>query len=152
MALFLDGKSEKSFFGVRMNKEEIKDNLHYGWSWKDAVLNAEATGMKVYRSTDTLLLLDLDDSESLFKYESMFPLLEKQFELVELNRWHSKSGIGWHVILLCSPQNMLTRITLQAVLGSDIKREALALLMHRDGIENCSWLFKPKVEKEVCPF
>lgn len=116
---------------------------NYAWNYNEAIDSAKDNGFSVIQSRDTLLLLDLDSDANLEHYERYLPLVAQRFELMEVSRWRSQSGKHWHVVLSCKGLTMPVRIALQAVLGSDLKREALAISMDHDGIKDCSWLFKP---------
>jgi hypothetical protein len=116
----------------------------YDWKYTQAIDEFKATGGTVIQSKPNLILLDLDDEASVVHYETHLPLIQERFNLLELSRYKSQSGIGTHVILHSDTLEFLQRILIQSVLGSDRKREALALLMFNDGIKNPSWLFRPK--------
>lgn len=122
------------------NQEQV-----YDWNIDNAVDNAEASGFTVIQSETGILLLDLDDTESKRHYDRTIKTIAEYFGIMELERWRSKSGEGWHIKLACSSGlDFIHRVALQACLGSDRKREGLALMMHKDGLVNPSWLFKPK--------
>lgn len=122
----------------------------YDWNYKDAIQIAEDNDFLVLQSRPGLLLLDLDNPEALAHYETHLPLVARDFDLLEVSRYTSQSGKGTHIVLSCAPiKDMNLRIALQAVLGSDRKREALALRMAKQGIENPSWLFRPPQDQET---
>ena len=118
--------------------------MSYRWNIDIACERAEKDGMSVIRSTQTTLLLDLDDKVAVQTLEIMAPKLSALFSLVEQERWPSKSGIGVHVVLSCCEMKFPERVALQAALGSDRLREALAIAMFLDGKMEPSVLFKPR--------
>ena len=87
--------------------------------------------------------MDLDDEQALKTYEKVLPIVTELFELKELDRWKSKSGVGIHVVLQCKPLSFVKRVAIQAALGSDPIRECLAISMEIDGLIEPSVLFKP---------
>lgn len=115
----------------------------YSSDFEQACELAEQEGFEVIRSSPTTLLLDLDDG--MHKYNEMRGMAKSLYGFVETARWWSKSGDGRHVVLTSTMElTMPERLLLQAALGSDPKREMLGLRLHREGVENCSVLFKPK--------
>ena len=121
-------------------------DLEYGWSIEDNIIVAAGKGFEVIRASPSRLLLDLDDAASLARYQSMKPIVASHWAISEVGRWHSKSGRGFHVEIACDIPCFLTRVALQLALGSDPKREALAVAMFLDGIPEPSCLFKPRQE------
>lgn len=118
--------------------------------WSDAYMRqqAEKKGCTVEIATDLELMIDIDSEEA-------FAFFEQQMEvLVSLETIHfdhyivraSKSGLPKrHVtVFLVEPIDMTTRILLQAVLGSDRKRELLAFTGLLRGQENPVVFFRPK--------
>lgn len=101
-------------------------------------------------ATDTTLQLDLDGSASLDTFKRQLVLLE---DLGIISVWakveqlQSKSG-NWHVILhLDAPLPIERRILLQALLGSDLKREALCLAGFLSGTQpQPILLFRPRTD------
>ena len=119
------------------------ENLKYTWNIEQKIVEAQLDGFEPIRSNSTRLLLDLDDNESLETYERVLPRLQEIFDIEETDRWLSKSGKHTHIILQCQPLSFDTRVIIQTALGSDPVRECLASLMHKDGFEEPSVLFKP---------
>lgn len=116
----------------------------YEWEIEAAIECAEKDGFTVIRSTETTLLLDLDDGQSIDRYRKISKSIGALFGLKESSRWLSKSKVGTHVVVNCKPMGFLERVALQAVLGSDPIREALAVGMYLDGHKDPSVLFQPK--------
>jgi hypothetical protein len=113
----------------------------------------EEAGFEVIFGDPKHLLLDLDTDRDLNSYDNRSDDLLRMFGHFEIERYTSKSGRGWHVIVrLDEPiPNVLERIALQAALGSDPKREALSILRVRNGIAEPIRLFKPKTPVERKP-
>lgn len=123
-------------------------DTEYGWSIEDDIIVAKGRGFEVVRANPNRLLLDLDDAASLARYQSMKPIVASHWAIAEVDKWHSKSGRGFHVEIACDIPCFLTRIALQLALGSDPKRETLAVAMFHDGIPEPSCLFKPPQESK----
>lgn len=108
----------------------------------------EKNGFKIIYTDENTILLDLDDNSSLEHYDMILPLIQKDMEIIEKQRWVSKSGKGLHVVLK-TPDCLtpLERITLQSILGSDRKREYLSFDSIRRDLEPepkyISILFQP---------
>lgn len=117
----------------------------YAWSILEAAEKAIERGFSVVWSTPTTLLLDLDNGGALDIYCGQMKRIGALFSLRESDRWSSKSGVGIHVVVACKELSPLERIALQACLGSDPLREALAVRMLADGIANVTCLFRPKL-------
>ena len=94
---------------------------------------------------DSTITLDLDTADSLTVYESQIAILNKAMpEIKETTRWKSKGGVGWHVVIaLDKPLTYQERAGMQAMLGSDLKRELLGFLNGRKEQEPFC-LFKPR--------
>ena len=105
---------------------------------------ARRRGFEIIEGGPRTLLLDLDSDEALRTYEEMLDLAHQYFGAKEKERWRSKSGKGWHIILETDVSLIgAERIALQACLGSDLKRELLSVADFASGIEEPSVLFKP---------
>ncbi len=109
-----------------------------------AIAGAVADGMTVVAAGPHELLLDLDDEAALGRYENLRPALAENFGGAESERWRSKSGQGWHVVVrLLKPMDVARRIALQASLGSDGLRELLAIACLENNVTEPSVLFRP---------
>lgn len=110
---------------------------------------ARAVGYDVLIADSTTLYLDIDTedewnhAQSFLSHSSRFVQL---FGVRYWNWWESKSGLPHrHVcVRLKEPLDALTRIALQAILGSDLIREMLNLKRFANGVEEPSRLFAPK--------
>jgi hypothetical protein len=120
----------------------------YDWNIEEAIA-AFGENLEVIRTRPDILLLDLDSETAHAQYKRNLSLLQKHFGLVEVDTYRSKSmkENHWHVVVKCDPCDITTRIALQLALGSDYRREGMALMMIQDGIENPSFLYKPKAAK-----
>lgn len=100
-------------------------------------------GFAVYRSNSRLLLVDLDTDAARLQYERVLPILKKVYGAKEDDRWISRGGNAHRTVKLDKPVGILTRLGLQAMLGSDGVKEALSLQRARVGINEPSLLFRP---------
>lgn len=120
---------------------------------EQAIATCEANNCELIESTDTTLLCDLDDTESTDAFEARLDLLE-ELDLFgsggsvdRVEKWRSRSGTGWHVLVtLSAPLSAERRVFLQALLGSDPKREALSLARIEGGMaaQDSILLFRPR--------
>lgn len=130
--------------------DEVTEHVNeYNGLGPQAVANAAEQaieqGFEVVRSNERRLLLDLDDQPAVEAYCRVRPLLSEHFGFTTSTTWASKSGKGSHVVIeLERPLPFITRIALQAALGSDGKRELLSIIRMYHGCEEPSMLFKPK--------
>ncbi len=121
----------------------------YPPNWESVQQLARLEGFTVINTAPDRLLLDLDDETAEKQFTTILPIIQSAYGLNVLDMWRSKSGIGKHVVLACVPLSFRDRIGLQAVLGSDRKREALALLPDR--LENeISFLLRPPTKDTKC--
>ena len=92
----------------------------------------------------------IDDGAAMDRYEKMLPFLNMVFGAHEIDRRQSKSGAShFHVVVsLDTSMDAAHRCVLQAALGSDPKREIMAVLLLRLGDQEPSSLFRqPRQEK-----
>jgi len=88
------------------------------------------------------IAVDIDTVEQEAQFASMQSLIKEQYHIVATNFWASR-GDGKHFVLTFDRDlDPMERIILQSVLGSDPKREFLALWELSQGFEE-SVLFKP---------
>jgi hypothetical protein len=112
---------------------------------------ARKLDLDILYSTDRTLLLDLDGEEAFNTFQRQVYLLA-QLDIVDFDPdgykvMRSKSG-NYHVIVTLDEDLPIEqRITLQALLGSDLKRELLSLAGWRTGQENPVLLFRPKMKQ-----
>ena len=99
---------------------------------------AEALGLVVVLPAPNELFLDIDDAESLAMYEARIVDLREHYEVVETKRTTSNGG-NTHIYLALRdddgwvPLDAVTRIALQACLGSDRQHELLSLMTAHAG-------------------
>lgn len=103
----------------------------------DPKTKAESLGLDIYEPKPNEVLLDFDEptDDDEIEYRQTLEMINDALGspftpyLVEAKRTVSKSGKGAHVYLTCSRElSNLERVLLQAVLGSDRKREALGFM------------------------
>jgi hypothetical protein len=110
---------------------------------EEVIRQAKLAGLIVYRSNAKTLLVDLDTEESRRQYAVVLPILAKTHGAKEDDRWISRGGNAHRVVKLDKPAGILTRLGLQAMLGSDGVKEALSLQRAQLGISEPSILFRP---------
>lgn len=103
-----------------------------------------AAHCEIISGSRTVLLLDLDDLSSYMTFVSNFPLVASYYLVKSVEEWRSKSNnIHIRITLDTELPNDMMRVLLQALLGSDLKREAITMAR----IHNCDLLpcllFKP---------
>lgn len=121
--------------------------MSQGQSIDKALKQVRAAGFDVEAviGNDELLTLDLDNDLQLAVYEENIKILQGYIEAVEIERWQSKSGKGWHVIVeIADPLTAPQRAGLQAMLGSDPKRELLGYFNVNNRDVEPFVLFRPK--------
>jgi hypothetical protein len=132
-------------FGDDYGVEEIvpsEERIHYEWLLEKAIADAEKRGCIVVHSTPTLILLDMDTGASRDTFRNVYPTIQGKFNLQYLEEWKSQHG-NTHILVSCDPLPFTCRIAIAACLGSDPVREALAIAMFQDGLEEPSVLFRP---------
>lgn len=126
--------------------------------WSDEAIEAAARskgpGTRIVWSDDTTLLLDLDGGEEgLATFKRQLALLEDTLPVEHFGDYTitpSRSGVNYHVTLkLLTPMPIQNRILLQALLGSDIKREALSFAGLVNGQPNPVVFFERPVAQPV---
>jgi len=108
-----------------------------------AIEKGKSLGFTVIQSTRSTLLLDLDTPESVAQFNDVLPLVKEFLKVKEVLSWESEHGNQHRLIYLDDDLHVLTRIALQAVLGSDPKREVFAIERIKAGITEPSLLFQP---------
>ncbi len=120
--------------------------------WSDAYMRqqAEKKGCEVEIAQPNTLQIDIDSEEAYAFFEQQIDVLASlgtvDFETYTVRP--SKNGLPRrHItVLLTEPLPMETRILLQAVLGSDRKRELLAYTGFLRGQDNPVVFFRPKAK------
>jgi hypothetical protein len=101
-----------------------------------ALDKAEREGLRVVYPEPNELLLDIDGPEAMATWLQQRTLLDKFFgikKIVETPSLSNEPG-HWHItVSLLTAVSAETRLLLQAVLGSDRKRELLGLVMLHSG-------------------
>lgn len=112
---------------------------------KEAIRIAKAAGSKIYRGRPVRLLLDLDDHEAEAQFSYMLKIM-KQLDFVGVvkQRWWKSKGGGKHVLITLDRELPVgERLALQAILGSDVKKELYSIARLHQGVEEPSLLFRP---------
>ena len=87
---------------------------------------AATLGCELYVGADDELLLDLDAGQE--PVAEILSIVREKFGIKSEQRWISRSGTGIHVVIkMDGPLPPAERIALQAALGSDPKRESIAI-------------------------
>jgi len=101
----------------------------------------------LYVAGERELLVDLDTSESFGHFDKFLPLVAEKFGLSRQDSWVSRNSKLHRVVEIARDDvSRIEKIALQLALGSDPKREILALFeahMQPDGPDTNS-LFKPR--------
>ena len=96
----------------------------------------EKEGLRVVIPADDELLIDIDTPEQAATFDRMFPILRRDYKAERIRRTPSRSGLPREHIVVRLPGVTLdpvTRIALQASLGSDPMREFLSVGRVRRG-------------------
>jgi hypothetical protein len=112
---------------------------------------AEFLGLKMVKSNDKLLLCDLDSDAHMEVFNRSYAIItesEKNKLLAGFICTTSIRGRKHAYVKLRKPLGLVERIGLQAVLGSDAKREALSVLEWLKGYEEPTVLFETPEEYE----
>lgn len=111
-------------------------------------------GCEVIMGDEHTLLLDFDDCQWMPDIEERLDMVKQFFGIVKVENWRSYSGDGWHVMVRTGkPMSIYVRLALQAILGSDWKRELLGLVenrMAKRGVaQNDPFLIRPSLKRSV---
>lgn len=107
------------------------------------IAQAEAEGFLVIKADAKTLLLDLDTPDSLKQFGRVLPVMKEHLGVTEISGWNSKSGRCHIRLTMAEKQPWQIRYAMQAALGSDGMREALAIRQMLNGCDEASILFKP---------
>lgn len=116
------------------------------WEKKNDIAKAKQ-GVEVIVRRPNELLLDLDNKKSMEQYEEMIEALDGCGAIKRIEGWKSKSGNSHIKITFALDLTPLEATTLQAILGSDPRRELLNLIGHLNGIPEPSKLYKYPEDK-----
>jgi hypothetical protein len=117
------------------------------FSDKYAKQRAENLNCDIEYATDWTLQIDLDSPFLCVAQEQLD--LCTSLGLVDYTSvlWHPSRSGNWHgTVYLTEPLSIERRILLQALLGSDPKREALCLAGHLNGQEHPILFFRPRAK------
>jgi len=135
-----------------INDELAEIPAEYAVLSETAFKKAKVEGWDVVLPSKTELFIDIDDEQGAAKFDELFPIfLEFRPNAVVVRRTPSPSGKPgrYHIVVDTNSNSKLTdleRITLQAALGSDRKRELLGWQRVELGDKNPTLFFeKPAV-------
>ena len=111
---------------------------------EDAIKWASENNLAVVFPNDNQLLVDLDDYASQQAYERTIALIAETYGLDDVTETVSRSGNLHRVVTLKTPIGAMERIALQAILGSDRRREAHSLRRTRQGELHPTLFFEKK--------
>ena len=104
----------------------------------DFIAKVEAAGGRVVvPESDDELQIDIDGPECLTRFNSVFPMLADKLGAFVIDRHSSRSGPPHEHITLAvnRPLSELERVALQAIAGSDPRRELFGFLRIASGVE-----------------
>lgn len=112
---------------MTIEKEEDKQ-YRDGLSSETAIAEAAENGTRVVFPEARQLFIDIDSDEAYNHYLSMLAFVRRLFSLAERRETPSKEGWPHAHIVLDTERDLtpIERIALQAILGSDPKREFLS--------------------------
>ena len=114
---------------------------------KTAIDRAEKEGLEVVYPGPKQLQIDVDRPDQFKTFLEHLAILTKYLDVKEMKCTESKTPGHRHITLTCGRFiSVPERICLQALLGSDLKREVLGFIMMKNG-EPKPTLFLEKKEK-----
>lgn len=119
------------------------------------VMAKKRGGLNVIRPQSNELFIDIDDKYSLARFYAAWPLISEEFPgSFIMHPSPSGEPHKQHIIVtLTKDVDTLTRLALQAILGSDPKREALGILRMLRGTGDESVLYRrPETARYVVAF
>ena len=122
----------------------------YTRSGKESVVYAKKFNLIVDVAEENELQLDLDTPEQEDQYRRMLPHVEDVYDIEEVIETPSKSGHTHVRLFTAYPLSVEERISLQAILGSDPKKELCSLRRWLSGDELPILLFeKPETIERI---
>ena len=129
------------------DEEEYEDSV-----FRDPEEVADENGQIVVYPAKNECQLDIDSEEHLKRYKERLSKLRDYFPMVKAKQTPSRQKGHYHVTLQFSRDlTMWQRIALQAVLGSDERRELLNCIRALNGDKNPTRLFEDSILKETPP-
>lgn len=116
---------------------------------EDAIKWAAENNLDVVLPDDFTLLIDIDKYADRKVFETNRDLIDAAYGITEVLENYSRSGGTHFTVHLKTPVSRLERIALQAVLGSDLRREAHSLRRLRAGESNPTLFFEKRKESNV---
>lgn len=124
---------------IELHEEDMVKPTYFGSkppTTKTALARAEKEGLKVVYPGPHELQIDIDGAENFTIWAQHFTILEKWLKVKNISVIPSMSHeVGHYHITIESERyfNIFERMLLQAVLGSDLKRELLGFVMAKNG-------------------
>jgi len=101
-------------------------------------------GTELVQAEDSLLLVDLDTRDGLRQLIRTLPMVDEMYGIYRIELWESRHGNLHASVRIGYALGRAERVGVQAILGSDPKRELLGMECARRG-EDSSCLFRPVV-------
>lgn len=131
-----------------MRPRKTSSSFDGGLGFDRALKSAQEKNCTIELADDFTLQLDIDNDEDFETFIEQINTLNN-LGIVSWNGWNcrpSRSGNRHITVALIDPLPVLSRILLQACLGSDRTRELLSLARVLKGQEHPILLFRPKEE------
>lgn len=90
------------------------------------------------------LLLDLDSDHAYAQFCRVLPTVIKFWQVDKVYEWRSKNNNRHVHVILGESVPFSIRVCLQSALGSDGRRDVLAMVRNRNGVLEPFALFRPK--------
>jgi hypothetical protein len=108
---------------------------------------AEMHGLEIVEPGPNELQIDIDSPEIPAKFHEQLSILGQFYGETTYRTTRSKSGNVHIYVTMNNEVGDLERIMLQALLGSDIKRELLTLKNYKEGKERHQFLYETKAKQ-----
>lgn len=112
--------------------------LDYTEPREDFLARCDQEGLRVVKPAPNELFVDIDSEEGRVTFNRVWPMFCPSMGAIIIDRHPSKSGLPHEHIVIQLTGVVVTeleRIALQAMLGSDGKRELFGYLRQSEGIE-----------------
>lgn len=112
-------------------------------------VNADKRGHDVLRPLENQVFIDIDDAESMARFHRAWPYISQEYPgtYAELPSPSGTKDRKHIIVTLDKPVNILTRIALGAILGTDAKHSACSLIRMKRGVGDEVVLYRPRPQK-----